>query len=284
MTSSKQIIVSNKNALESVVKKTATSKLNRFDLSWLHNWFKRSIAIFLFFALWEALPRFGVVDAAFLPPITKVLEIGWNLISNGQFFIHLQASLIRSFSGFFIALIVAVPLGFAIGWYRGFSDYLNPLLELLRNTSALAVLPVFMLFLGIGESSKIALIIFACVWPILLNTIAAVRNVDPLLIKSARTLGLNDAKLFRKVILPAAVPTIFVGIRLAGTSCILVLIAAEMIGAKAGLGYLIIYSQYNFQIPEMFLGIISITVFGFAFNYVLLAVERRFTAWKRTAG
>lgn len=258
-------------------------KFISFDWSIFHTIFKRSVAIVLFFALWEALPRLGLVDAAFLPPLTQVLQTGWNLIANGQFFVHLQASLIRSFTGFFIALLTAIPLGFAIGWYKGFSDYLNPLLELLRNTSALAVLPVFMLFLGIGEASKIALIIFACVWPILLNTISGVRNVDPLLIKSARTLDLSDAKLFRKVILPAAVPTIFVGIRMAGTSCILVLIAAEMIGAKAGLGYLIIYSQYNFQISEMFLGIISITAFGFAFNYFLLAVEKRFTSWKRAS-
>ncbi|GAA5000341.1 ABC transporter permease [Acinetobacter puyangensis] len=284
MTSSKQDIISTEQAIRSDVLQSAVHKARSYDWTWLYNGFRRSIAIILFFILWELLPRLGVVDEAFLPPFSKVLAAGYHLIVNGQFFVHLQASLLRSLSGFIIALATAIPLGFAIGWYRGFSDYLNPLLELLRNTSALAVLPVFMLFLGIGESSKIALIIFACVWPILLNTISAVRNVDPLLIKSARTLGLSDAKLFRKVILPAAVPTIFVGIRLAGTSCILVLVAAEMIGAKAGLGYLIIYSQYNFQIPEMFVGIISITAFGFAFNYLLLAVEKHFTAWNRTAG
>lgn len=252
-----------------------------YDWQWLHLLYKRSIVIILFFALWETLPRLNIVDAAFLPPISKVLEAGWTLIANGQLFVHLQASLTRSLGAFFISLLTAIPLGFAIGWYRGFSDYLNPLLELLRNTSALAVLPVFMLFLGIGEASKIGLIIFGCFFPILLSTISAVRHVDPLLIKSARTLGLNDFRLFSKVILPAAVPTIFVGIRLAGTGCILLLIAAEMIGAKAGLGYLIIYSQYNFQIPEMFVGILSITLFGFLFNYLLLAVEKYFTAWKK---
>jgi len=276
------VTVSDKPKEKSFIRYFNLEKISRFETLWAYYVFKRSIVIIIFFLLWEALPRLGAVDEAFLPPLSKVLETGWELIKNGQLFVHLQASLSRSFGGFIIALVTAIPLGFAIGWYRGFSDYVNPLLELLRNTSALAILPVFMLFLGIGEVSKIALIIFACVWPILLNTIAAVQNVDPLLIKSARTLGLSDAKLFRKVILPAAVPTIFVGIRLAGTSCILVLIAAEMIGAKAGLGYLIIYSQYNFQIPEMFLGIISITIFGFSFNYLLLAVEKYFTAWKRT--
>ncbi len=282
MSSTKQAFASTKSPLKPIAKQLQVGKASNHDWSWLLRLYKRSIVIILFFALWEALPRSGVVDAAFLPPISKVLEAGWNLILNGQFFVHLQASLVRSLGAFFIALLTAIPLGFAIGWYRGFSDYLNPLLELLRNTSALAVLPVFMLFLGIGEASKIGLIIFGCFFPILLSTISAVRNVDPLLIKSAHTLGLSDFKLFIKVILPAAIPTIFVGIRLAGTGCILLLIAAEMIGAKAGLGYLIIYSQYNFQIPEMFVGIISITAFGFAFNYLLLAVEKHFTAWKRT--
>src|SRR5690606_38227794 len=124
-------------------------------------------------------------------------------------------------------------------WYSKFSDIINPLLEIFRNTAALALLPVFILFLGIGEASKIGLIIYACVWPILLNTISGVRNVDPLLIKSARTMGLSSIKLFRKVILPAAVPTIFVGVRLAGGFSVLMLVAAEMVGAKAGLGYLI---------------------------------------------
>ncbi len=242
--------------------------------------FRRSIAIILFLALWEIAPRLGLVEAAFLPPLSEVLLTGWKLILNGQLFTHLQASIGRSLVGFFVAVLFAIPLGLAIGWYKNFADTINPLLEMLRNTAALALLPVFILFLGIGEASKIALIIYACSWPILLNTITGVRNVDPLLIKSARTMGLSSVKLFQKVILPAAVPTIFVGVRLAGAFSVLVLVAAEMVGAKAGLGYLIIYSQYNFQIPEMFLGIITITLVGLTINYLLVSLERHFTAWK----
>lgn len=250
------------------------------NLSWLASGLKRSAAILLFLAIWEIVPRVGLVDTAFLPTFSAVLLSGWHLIENGQLLIHLQTSLIRSFSGFVLAILIAIPLGLAIGWYSRFSEFISPLLEVFRNTAALALLPVFILFLGIGESSKIALITYACVWPILLNTITGVRQVDPLLIKSARTMGLNSVKLFRKVILPAAIPTIFVGIRLAGAFSVLMLIAAEMIGAKAGLGYLINYSQYNFQIPEMFFGIISITVVGLLFNYSLLFIEKRLTAWK----
>ena len=258
----------------------ATLKAPQVDFSIFYTVFKRSIAIVIFLALWEVLPRVGAVDPAFLPPFSVVMQTGWQLMLNGQLLAHLQASLIRSLSGFVIAIIIAIPLGLAIGWYKPFSDLISPLLELFRNTAALALLPVFILFLGIGETSKIALVIYACTWPILLNTVSGVRNVDPLLIKSARTMGLGPVKLFRKVILPAAVPTIFVGIRLAGAFSVLILIAAEMIGAKAGLGYLINYAQFNFQIPEMFFGIVIITVVGLVFNYSLLLIERRLTAWK----
>ncbi|MCU4582602.1 ABC transporter permease [Acinetobacter gyllenbergii] len=250
------------------------------NLAWLSKLFKRSAAILLFLAVWEIVPRVGLVDSAFLPTFSTVLVSGWGLIQNGQLLTHVQASLIRSLSGFIFAILIAIPLGLAIGWYTRFSEFLNPLLEVFRNTAALALLPVFILFLGIGESSKIALVTYACTWPILLNTISGVRNVDPLLIKSARTMGLSPVQLFRKVILPAAIPTIFVGVRLAGSFSVLMLIAAEMVGAKAGLGYLINYAQYNFQIPEMFFGIISITSIGLLFNYSLLAIEKRLTAWK----
>ena len=176
-----------------------------------------------------------------------------------------------------------MPLGILIGWYRPLAQYLSPVLELFRNTAALALLPVFVLILGIGETSKVALVTYACIFPILLNTISGVRTVDPLLIKSARSLGLPAYRLFQKVILPAALPTIFTGIRLSAASSILVLIAAEMVGARSGLGYLIMASQLNFQIPQMYAGILTIALVGLVFNYVLVLLERRFSRWRTPA-
>ena len=241
----------------------------------------RAIAIVAFLALWETAPRLGLVDPVFLPPFSEVAAAFVDSERQRQLWEHVPASLSRSLTGFALAVVVAIPLGVAIGWYRPVADFLNPLLELFRNTAALALLPVFVLMLGIGETSKIALVIYACTWPILLNTISGVRTVDPLLIKSARSLGLPPIRLFQKVILPAAVPTIFTGIRLAGASSILVLIAAEMVGAKAGLGYLITSSQYNFQIPNMYAGIIAISVVGLVFNQSSSSIERRFSALAR---
>ncbi|MGG3890371.1 ABC transporter permease [Metabacillus fastidiosus] len=252
----------------------------RFSFNWIQKFAKQTAAIFLLLVLWEVAPRIGLVDITFFPPFSKVAE-GWQgLIISGELYAHFQASIIRSAIGFGLAIIIAIPLGLIIGWYPLANQLLNPVLELFRNTAALALLPVFILLLGIGETSKVSIVLFACVFPILLNTINAVRNVDPLLIKSAKSMGLSSYKLFYKVILPASIPTIFTGIRMAGTASILVLIAAEMVGAKEGLGYLINYAQMNFQIPQMYAGIITISLLGFFLNYILVSLERKFSSWK----
>lgn len=231
-------------------------------------------------AIWELAPRLGLVDATFLPPLSKVIEAWWELAVSGALLEHFQASIMRSVSGLLLAIAFAIPLGLAIGYYKPAAAFLNPLLELFRNTAALALLPVFILILGIGETSKVSIVLYACSWPILLSTVNGVRNVDPLLVKSARSLGISPFKLFLKVILPASLPSVFTGIRLAGASSILVLIAAEMVGAKAGLGYLINYAQYNFQIPEMYAGILTISALGLLINQGLIAIERKFSGWK----
>ncbi|WP_396917847.1 ABC transporter permease [Mycolicibacterium sp.] len=238
--------------------------------------------IVAFLALWEVAPRVGLVDKVFLPPFSAVVEAWFALAANGQLWEHVSASLSRALAGLLVAIAVSIPLGVAIAWYRPVAEFLNPLLELFRNTAALALLPVFVLILGIGETSKVALVIYASSFPILLNTISGVRTVDPLLVKSARSLGLSPIRLFQKVILPAAVPTIFTGLRMAAASSILVLIAAEMVGAKAGLGYLITASQLNFQIPNMYAGIVTIALVGVAFNGVLVAIEDRLSGWRHT--
>lgn len=240
----------------------------------------RSVAILLLLAVWEFAPRAGLIDSTFLTPFSGVVRALGELAASGQLAEHIQASLTRSLSGFGIAVLIAVPLGILIGWYKTVSDVLTPLVQLFLNTAALALLPVFVLVLGIGETSKIAIVVYACTWPILLNTITAVRNVDPTLLKLARSLNLPPPALFRKVILPASIPTVFTGLRLAGAAAIVVVIAAEMVGAKAGLGFLINDSQYNFAIPSMYAGIVAISVLGVGFNQLLVLVERRLTSWK----
>lgn len=230
--------------------------------------------------IWEFAPRAGLVNDYFIPPLHVVAQTWWQMMRDGELEKHIRASLLRSAAGFFAAIVIAIPLGAAIAWYRPIREFFTPILEVFRNTAALAILPVFTLILGIGELSKISIVLYACFFPILLATITGVATVDPQLLRSAKVLGLSPVATFRKVVFPAAIPQIFTGIRISGAAAILVLIAAEMIGANAGLGFLINYAQFNFLIPKMYAGIITTTALGVLVNYALIALERRFSRWR----
>lgn len=240
----------------------------------------RSLLILVLLAVWEIAPRNEWVNPIFLPPLSDVLDAAWRLTTDGTLGHHVGASLTRSIVGFAIAVVAGVTLGLLIGWYRFLADLLTPVLEILRNTAALALLPVVTLLLGIGETAKISLVVYAALFPILLNTLTGVRTVDPLLVRSARSLNLRPHQIFIRVVLPSAVPSIFTGLRMGAAASILVLVAAEMIGAKSGLGYLIQASQLNFQIANIYVGIIAIAALGLIANYGLLAVQRRLSRWR----
>lgn len=240
-----------------------------------------SLGILIFLALWEALPRLGVVNPGYLSPPSQVVLAIADMAGNGTLIKHLQASLIRSLAGLALAIITGVSLGLLMGWFARLERVLDPLLQFFRQTSALALFPVFILFLGIGELSKVAIIFWASFWPILLSTISGVKQVDSLLINSALSMGANRRFLFLKIVLPSASPSIFTGVRLAGAYCITALVAAEMIGAHSGLGFLTLNSQEVFQIPSMYAGILLLAVVGLLLNFLLALLERRFTRWRR---
>lgn len=252
--------------------------LNLWKLS--VKWLERLTCLFLFFAIWEFLPRVGIVSSAFLSPPSAVLAAIAQLIETGQLNKHIFASLQRSLAGLSLAVLAGVSLGLLMGVVRRFEAFVDPLLQLFRQVSALALFPVFLLFFGIGEASKIAIIFWAAFWPVLLNTISGVKQVEKLLIHSALSMGATRGFIFFKVILPAAAPSIFTGIRLAGAYSITALVAAEMIGSHAGLGFLTLNSQEIFQIPSMYAGIVLLALLGLALNYVLALLEKRLTRWR----
>jgi len=192
------------------------------------------------------------------------------------------ASLQRSFTGFGLALLIFIPLGLLIGWYRRLGTYLTPLLELCRNTAALALIPVFILTLGIGQVSRSR---SSCTRARGLcystplagakcrSTVGEVGAID----------GTQATSPLSKGVLASGVATIFTGIRLAGATSILVLLAAELQGATNGLGYLINVSETNFQIPAMYAGILTISIIGLAFNIILVRLERHFSTWRSSS-
>jgi NitT/TauT family transport system permease protein len=233
-----------------------------------------------FFLLWEIAPRLGWLNRIFFPPLSEVLVAWKDLLVSGALGENIGISLQRAALGFGLAVLVAIPLGFLMGRYSLFEKVSDLLVQTLRNTSQFALLPVFILLFGIGEASKVAMTFYSSIFFLLVNTISGVKGVDPLLIKAARSMGTTDLDLFRKVILPASIPSIVAGARLAVKSSIFAVIGAEMLAAKSGLGFLIQQSQLMMETADMYAGILTLTAIGLAVNYLLVWFERWATAWK----
>lgn len=240
----------------------------------------RLLGVALFLVIWECAPRFELIDPTFIPSFSTVAKAWVNLLVSGELILHIVASLKRSALGFGLALLLALPLGLLLGWFKKFEYYLDALLQTFRQTSILALFPVFILLFGIGEVSKVAIVFWGASWPILLNTISGVKNIDSLLVKSARSMGASQLTIFRTVVLPASIPSILTGVRLSATLSIIVLTGAEMMGASAGLGFLVFDSQAKFRIPEMFAAIATMSLVGLIVNYSIVAIEQRVARWK----
>ncbi|AJE45841.1 ABC transporter permease [Celeribacter indicus] len=232
-----------------------------------------------FFAGWQIASSAGWLNPAVFPPLDRVASALWKGIASGALVDDIAISLQRAGIAFLGAVALGIPLGLFMGQIRAVERALDPILQLFRQTSALALYPVFILLLGLGEASKVFVIFWATLFPILLATIGGVKEVDGKLIEMAHSFGASRATIFRRVVLPASVPSIFVGLRLSATTALLLLIAAEMIGANKGIGFQVMNAQYNFQIPLMFAAIFLLAVLGLAANQVLVLLQRRLCRW-----
>ena len=234
-----------------------------------------------FFLLWEIICRLGLVNPLFLPAPSGVLLTLGKLLKSGELATHVSVSLYRALMGFLLAAVIAVPHGILIAWFRTVEDITNPLVELFRPIPAVALIPVAILWFGIGNVSKIVIIAFACYFPIILNTISGVRQVDVNLLKVAKLFGANRTQTLTKIILPSAFPFIMTGLRLGIAVALILLIVTEMIGARSGLGFMIIDAEYTFKTERMFAGIFTIGFIGFFLNEVMVVIEQRLSRWKR---
>lgn len=232
-----------------------------------------------FLAMWQVSSSAGWVNTAVLPPIDMIVAALWKGLAGGTLLGDIAISLQRAGLAFAAAVLVAIPLGLFMGQVRAVETALDPILQVFRQTSALALYPVFILLLGLGEASKVFVIFWATLFPLLLNTIGGVKQVDPKLLEMARVYGARQLTVFRRVVLPGAVPSIFVGLRLSATTALLLLIASEMIGANKGIGFQVMNAQYNFQIPLMFAAIIILASLGLIANQALVSLQRRLCRW-----
>ncbi|MDR2108307.1 MAG: ABC transporter permease [Coriobacteriales bacterium] len=243
--------------------------------------FESSIVIVLLLLAWSLIPLIpGVTLPRFFPSFLDVLAAYGSMIERGVLWIDISASLSIALTGLVLATAAAIILGLLLGWFARLERYLDPLLQILRNTPVLAILPLFILILGIGDVSRIAVVFFASFFPTLLNTIQGVKNADPVLIRAAQSMGISRLGLFAKVILPSVVPYITAGFRLAAGVSLIVLVAAEMLGAAHGLGISIWTYQFSYQIAPMYADIIALAIIGVIMNWLLLKLERFLTRWQ----
>jgi ABC-type nitrate/sulfonate/bicarbonate transport system permease component len=247
----------------------------------------RLTAIAAFLGLWSALAGVVVVlqlfNPIFLPGPWLVLGSLAELAAKGQLGGHVAATLERVAIGFGTGAAAGVILGLAAGALAPVRNVVEPLVELLRPIPPLAVLPMFIVWVGIGEPSKIGFITYATFFPVFLTTVTGVRQIDPLLLRAARSLGARGPALFARVILPAALPDVLTGLRLGVALAFFVIVISEFIGAEQGLGFLINDGRNFFQVPQMLGAAVVLGLLGYAGNELVRWLERRLTRWQHPA-
>jgi NitT/TauT family transport system permease protein len=240
----------------------------------------RSSGVIVFLALWEVAPRLGWLDPYFVPPLSVVLSEAVKLTESGELPCHLLVSGWRALTGLTVALVVALPVGIVLGrWPVGVVETLDPLLRLLSQVNPFTLLPLFLLFFGIGETAKVAVVAWVTLWPILFYAMTAARSVDPLQIRTAASMGVSRVQLLWKVILPASVPTIFIGVRNGASLAFFILVAAEMLGTNGGLGWMVHNAAMNYLIPRIYAAAAFIMLLGFLLNRFLLRIEESLFVW-----
>lgn len=245
----------------------------------------RWVTLAVLFAAWQALSMYNqahrMFNPVFLPSPTMVLQAAADLWRTGELQRHIVASALRIVVGFGLGTIVAVTLGMLVTRSKVFENILDPILNMIGPIPPFAFLPMFIIWLGIGENSKTTLIVYATSLPILAYTIDGMRNVNPLLIRSALSLGASEFDVFRRVILKSALPNIFVGMRISLALSFSALVVAESVGADAGLGYLIVDSRNYFKMPNMLLAAALIGIEYTLFERLLRLAESRLFRWRR---
>lgn len=222
-----------------------------------------------------------VVNASVLPTFTSAIRTAWTLVDSSVLTADILPSIERTLIGFALSAVLGVAAGLLVGYSRRISEWTATVIDFMRSLPAPLLIPVALTILGLGSNMVILIITLAAVWPVLINTAEAVRGIDQTLIDSARMYGVRGAQLFVKVLLVAASPMIFAGMRIALSVSLAVMVVAEMLGGGSGIGYYIAYAQQTFRVTGSYAGIIVLCLIGWLFDTVFVAVERRLLAWER---
>jgi sulfonate transport system permease protein len=235
---------------------------------------------FAILAIWQGLASAGLIQTRLMPSPVTVAESFWQLLVTGQLITNLLVSLARVTVGLGIGVALGVVFGLIAGLSRLGEDTVDATLQMARTLPHLALIPLFILWFGIGETPKIALIALGTVFPIYLNLFAGIRGVDRKVLEAATTLELTRSEIIWNVVLPGALPGFLTGLRYAVGIGWLTLVVAEQVNASSGIGYLIMNARDFLQTDVIFVGLIVYAILGLATDQMVRAIERRALAWR----
>jgi ABC-type nitrate/sulfonate/bicarbonate transport system permease component len=230
--------------------------------------------------VWELLIRAGFGDPRFIPPPSDIAVRFWQLTLNGELAMHTAATLWRVLAGFVIGAVPAVAIGLLMAMFRPVRIFFDPLVAALMPIPKVALMPLLLLAFGFGDASKIALVATAVFFPVVVNTYAGAANIERIYWDVAQNYGASTYVMFTRVVFFGALPLIFAGLRIALAVSFVVLVAAEFVASKTGLGYLIWNSWELLQVDYMFVGIIVIGILGLITAVLFQEIERKLIPWK----
>lgn len=247
----------------------------------IHNKLKGYYIFMLILVLWIIVCKFEVWNQYILPTPQKVLETFKNMILDGSILKNIWASLKRIFIGFFISSVLAIPLGMLFGYKQKLYEFFKPLFEFMRCTPPLALIPMLILWFGIGEKSKIIIIILASFFPIFLNTLNGIKNCDIKLIEVGKVFNFTNIEIFTKIVIPNALVDIFVGLNLGLGYSFRAIIAAELVAASSGLGYLISDGRSMSRTDVVLVGILVIGFLGIVSEFLFRKLIKKVSKGKQ---
>jgi sulfonate transport system permease protein len=224
----------------------------------------------------------GVIPQTKMPSPTTVWDAFRVLVQTGELGEALRISLWRAAQGFMIGASIGLLLGIGVGLFKLGEELADPLLQMLRTVPFLAMLPLFVIWFGIGERPKIALIAGACIFSMYLNTYVGVRGVDPKLVEAGEVFGLSRVQVITRIVLPNALPNILTGVRYSLGVSVLALVAAEQINATSGIGYLIVQAGFNLRTDIVVAGVIVYALLGLTVDLMVRGLERLLLPWRKT--
>lgn len=231
-------------------------------------------------ALWELAVQAGWADPLFTSSPLRILAAGYAMFADGSIYPHLAVSGLELLVGYSLAIAVAVPLGILFGWYPRLNAAFDPAISALYATPRIALVPLIVIWFGIGLGSKFAIIFLSALFPILINTIAGVQSVDRDFVKVGRSFGASDWQMFLTVVMPASVPFLLTGLRLGLGHALIGIVVGELYAAQAGVGFMIAMAGATFQTDKLMVGIILIAGTGVILTNLLRMIERRFDRWR----